>query len=163
MYGGWIAADVTAGQLAFIDGHDQRRIRVVDSDARSPQRYVDRQVPDPDGNLHFALHLPEFHRRGWFRPSAVLTSEAHTDLLATLEPWLADRRRQCDVVEAFGPPSWRHGNALAYATGDPADPVVVFVAHDDAITAAWTSEELFPNGLRLTTAGKELLAERPTS
>lgn len=164
MYGGWVAADVTAMHLAFIDGYDEPQIRIIDYTARSgSMRFVDERVPDPDQNLYFALHLPEFHRRGWFRPTAVLTPEAHADLLTTFEPWLADRRRQCDVVEAFGPPSWRHGNALAYATADPADPMVVFVAHDDAITAAWTSEELFPEGLRLTTAGKELLAERPTS
>ncbi|WP_344655390.1 hypothetical protein [Catenulispora subtropica] len=103
------------------------------------------------------------YRRGSFQPAHVLTSAAHADLLTTLDPWLADRRRQCDVVEAFGPASWRRGDVLAYATADPADPMVVFVAHNDAVTAAWTSEERFPEGLRLTTAGKELLANRPAS
>ena len=161
VFGGWDAAWPVMNALGFID-EDEDRIEVVDTNSRAPLRFVDERVSDPDASFYHALLLPELYSRGWFRPDHLLTAAQHADLLTGLDLWLADPRTRIEAVEAFGPPSWRHAGVFAYATADPADPMVVFGSHDGTITAAWTSEHRFPRGLRSTSAGKKLIASRPS-
>ncbi|GAA1965437.1 hypothetical protein [Catenulispora subtropica] len=167
MYGGWLAAHTVIDMLEYVDGVDEGRISVVDSNARTPERFVDERLPDPRSDIYHSLFLPRLHQRGWFRPDKLLTSAEHADLVEALELWVSEVRSQSDVIESFGTPSWAHGGwqgsprVMVYAAADAARPMVYFVAaEDEVIVAAWAAENLFPIGLNVTTRGKELLADR---
>ena len=161
-YGGWAVVWSYEQTLTFIDKPD-RRIELVDGNARNPMGFVDKRVSDPENSFYCALRIPHYHERDWFRPDAVLDPAVHKAFLDGLDLWLVDPRTRTEVLEVLGPPSWKHGDVIVYVTADPADPTLVLAFHEDTVAVAWTSERRFPAGLRLTPAGKERLASRPAS
>ncbi len=127
---------------------------------------------DPARDTHTASVYAEFaHRRGWLALDRVLSQAEHRSMRDALPAWCAVDRAWSDVSAAFGEPSLvfggpnpRTSKALAYATADPEDPLLVLHLWNDhdsdrpepALLAARVGGTLLPEAFTFTPLGRRV-------
>ncbi|MEU6298958.1 hypothetical protein [Streptomyces erythrochromogenes] len=119
--------------------------------------------------MHAASVYAEFcHRRGWLTLDRILSKDEYDAVRGDLHDWCAVDRDLPDAVAAFGKPSVvfgganpRTGKALAYATTDPEDPMLVLHLWNDygsgrtqpGVLAACIGGDLLPESFTFTPLG----------
>ena len=133
MFYGDRALGVYLEMLAYLDGDEDGSVWIVDSNQRSVEAPVQSLFPDAAVAVEASLNGEEAFRRGWLRLGRELSDTEYASLIDRIPKWQAGVHLAAEVLLTLGPASVVFGptnpaypTTLAYATADPARPMVLF-------------------------------------
>lgn len=133
MFYGDRALGVYLEMLAYLDGDDDGFVWIVDSNQRSVEGPVQGLFPGAAVAVEASLNGEEAFRRGWLRLSRELSEDEYSSVIGRIPKWQVGVHLASEVLLTHGPASVIFGptnpaypTTIAYATADPATPMVLF-------------------------------------
>lgn len=133
MFHGDRALGVYLEMLAYLDGDDDGFVWIVDSNQRTVDAPIQELFPGAAVAVEASLNGEEAFRRGWLRLSRELSDVEYSSLIDRIPKWQAGAHLASEVLlthgpasVVFGPTNPAYPTTIAYATADPATPMVLF-------------------------------------